>query len=58
LVFNTGNKIKISEIDDRDKINIYDIGEFKEPKIFFSQTDNKLYISSEGNFYSSGNILP
>ena len=28
LVFNTGNKIKVAEIDDRDRINMVDIAEF------------------------------
>jgi len=58
LVFNSGNKIKITEIDDRDRINIVDLAEFKKPKIFFNQTDKKLYLFSEGNLFSSGKLLP
>lgn len=58
LIFNIGNKIKISEIDDRDKINIYDFAEFNSPKIFFNQFDKKLYFLSEGNFFSSEKLLP
>jgi len=53
LIFNTGDKIKIVEIDDRDRINIVDIAEFKNPQIFFSQTLKKLYILSEGTIYAS-----
>jgi len=53
LVFNTGNKIKIAEIDDRDRINMVDIAEFENPKIFFSQKQKKLYILSNGNLYTS-----
>lgn len=53
LVFNTEEKIKITEIDDRDRINIVDLAEFKEPKIFFNQTDKRIYILSEGIFYIS-----
>jgi len=65
LVFNTGNKIKIAEIDDRDKINIVDLSthqisdseelveaEFKDPKIFWNQNNKKLYILSEKNLYT------
>lgn len=58
LVFNTGDKIKIAEIDDRDKINIIDFAEFKKPKIFFSQPNKKLYILSQGDLYVSKNLLP
>jgi len=58
LIFNIGDKIKIAEIDERDRINIVDLTEFKEPKIFFNQFDKKLYILSEGNLYSSETLLP
>ena len=59
LVFNTGNKIKVAEIDDRDRINMVDIAEFPPtingggPEIFFSQSSKKLYILSNGNLYTS-----
>lgn len=56
LIFNLGDRIKVMEIDERDKINIYDLAEFKEPKIFFS--DKKLYFLSEENFYSSESLTP
>jgi hypothetical protein len=52
LIFNVGNKIKVSEVDDRDKFNIYDLGEFEKPKIFFNKIEKKLYILSEGNLIS------
>jgi hypothetical protein len=58
LLFSAGNRIKISEIDDRDKINSYDIGEFTNPKIIFSQANNKLYVLSEEQTYSSDPLLP
>lgn len=63
LIFSMGNKIKISEIDNRDNINICDFGEFpalggNSPKIFFNQVYKKLYILSEGNFLSSEKLLP
>ena len=53
LIFNTGSKIKIAEIDDRDKINIVDLVEFPDPKIFWNQNNKKLYILSEKNLYTS-----
>jgi len=58
LVFNCGNKIKISEIDDRDRINIIDLGTFENPKIFWNKTDGKLYILSGKNLFSSKKLLP
>jgi len=56
LVFNIKDKIKVAEIDDRDRINIVDLAEFKEPEIFFA--DKKLYILSEENLYVSDELTP
>jgi hypothetical protein len=56
LIFNVGDKIKVAEIDDRDKINIVDLTEYKSPKIFFA--DKKLYILSENNLYVSSDLIP
>ncbi len=56
LIFNTGDKIKIAEIDDRDRINTVDLTEFKEPKIFWG--NKKLYILSEENLYVSEELTP
>lgn len=58
LVFNAGDKIKIAEIDDRDRINVADLGEFKNPKIFWNKNDKKLYVLSDGNLYQSERLLP
>ncbi|MDD2731576.1 MAG: hypothetical protein PHI53_00025 [Candidatus Pacebacteria bacterium] len=58
LIFNTGDKIKITEIDDRDKINIVDFSNFKAPEIFWNKLDKKIYILSEGNLYSSEKLVP
>jgi hypothetical protein len=58
LIFNSEEKIKISEIDTRDKINAVEIGNFENPKIFWSKSYKNLYILSKGNFYSLGNLIP
>lgn len=58
LLLNIGNKIKITEIDNRDKINTYDLAEFENPQIFFNKTDKKLYILSSGDFLVSQILLP
>jgi len=57
LIFNVGDKIKIVEIDERDKLNIVEIAEFKNAKIFFNQADKKLYVLAEEILYSSESIL-
>jgi len=50
LIFSAGDKIKITEIDDRDGINIVDLStkkikeKIKNPRIFWSGFTKKLYI--------------
>lgn len=71
LIFDSGNKLKIAEIDDRDRINTYDLSEFKEPpqesaetdptgqaKIFFNKSDKKLYVLTQDNLYVSEKLIP
>lgn len=63
LISTDEKNIKISEIDDRDKINIIELSSPVSPsgetgldkieKIFFGQNNKKLYILSGTNFYSS-----
>jgi len=57
LIFNAGEKIEITEIDERDKLNIVLLAEFKNPEIFFNQIDKKLYVLSDGILYSSETLL-
>jgi len=57
LIFNLGDKIKIAEIDDRDKIQIWDLVSIKEPKIFWNQNSKELYILSKENLYKSEKII-
>lgn len=57
LIFQTGDKIKIVEIDDRDRVNIVDFAEFKDSQIFWNQTDKKLYILADGIFYASDPLI-
>jgi len=59
LIFSVGNKIKVAEIDNRDRINMIDLTDrFEKPKVFWSQKDKKLYILSEAGVYVSENLLP
>lgn len=58
LVFSNGKKIKVAEIDERDNINIFDIGEFNEPKILWNQKIKQLFVLSEKNLYSLEKLIP
>ncbi|MDO8601379.1 MAG: hypothetical protein Q7R46_01710 [bacterium] len=53
LILSAGNKIRISETDERDRINISDLENLENPKMFFNLTDKKLYIQSGNNLSSS-----
>ncbi|MBL7156140.1 MAG: hypothetical protein ISS87_00865 [Candidatus Pacebacteria bacterium] len=53
LIFNIGNKIKIMEIDDRDELQIWDLVEFNNPKIYWNQDNRKLYILTDENLLVS-----
>jgi len=56
LIFNTEDKVKIAEIDDRDKINIVDLAEFKSPEILWAL--KRVYVFSENNLYASEELIP
>jgi len=57
LIVNSGNKIKIIETDDRDKIQTWGIGEFENPQIFFNENDKKLYVLDKNNLFVAENLL-
>jgi hypothetical protein len=57
LIFTAGNTIKVSEIDNRDRINNYELGSFENPKMIWNDRNKKVYILSENNLYSSENQL-
>ncbi len=58
LIFSEGNKIKIAEIDNRDSVNIYDIGDYSNPKIFWSADNRELFTQSGNDFYYLLNLAP
>ena len=58
LIFNVGDKIKVAEIDDRDRLNVVDLAEFKTPEIFWDSLNDKLYVLSGGALYVSAKLLP
>ena len=53
LILSAGDKVKISEIDERDRVQSWEIGNFPNPQIFFNEINKKLYILSEGVLSSS-----
>lgn len=62
IIFNSGNKIKITETDDRDRLNIIDILEIKNApqgqiRIFWDKISQKLYILNQGELGALGPII-
>ncbi len=57
LILNVGNKIKIIEIDNRDRINAVNLAEFEKPKIFWNEIEKRLYVLSENNLFRSRILL-
>ena len=63
LIFNSGNHLKIVEIDDRDRIQTWDIapttnfGGRNSPEIYFNGSNRKLYILSQGNLFVSEKLF-
>ena len=56
LIFSTASRVRITEIDDRDKINVYDFFTAKPTKLFWNEFDRKAYISSQGNVLVSQSL--
>ncbi len=57
LIFNSGDVIKIAELDDRDQINIIDLAEIKNPETFWNNLNKRLYILSNENLYVSAPLF-
>jgi hypothetical protein len=58
LVIATENKVKVSEIDERDKINAVDLIQLLNSKISFNEANKKLYILGNDTLYQSKELLP
>ncbi len=58
LIIATENKIKVSEIDERDRINIIDLVQLPNSSISFNETDKRLYVLNNKNLYQSKELLP
>ncbi|BFT94923.1 MAG: hypothetical protein MNSN_07870 [Minisyncoccus archaeiphilus] len=53
-----GGKIRISEIDIRDRINFFELGEENHLKVWFSKDEKALLVLIGGNLSKSTKILP
>lgn len=58
LIFSAGNKVKVAEIDNRDRPNIIDLAEFEKPEIAWDKNAKKLYVVSEKKTYLLENLFP
>ena len=57
LIFLLDNKIKIIEIDNRDKINIFELSDMEVSKFFWSRINRKIIILSKENLYISESLI-
>jgi hypothetical protein len=61
LILNPGSNLKIVEIDDRDRIQTWDIAPTQsfnaEGRIYFNGYNKKLYILSDGNLFTSKKLF-
>lgn len=57
LIYAAPNRIKITEIDDRDRLNVVTISSFDASKILFNQDDKKLYLLADDILYASDKII-
>lgn len=57
LIFVSGQNIKAAEIDERDRVNVADIGELPVSQIFWRQTEKALYLLSNNTFSLSEKLV-
>ena len=59
LIFNENSKIKVAEIDNRDKLNIVEFDSFSSiSKFFWNNNEKKIYLLDDNILYSSNRIVP
>ncbi|MEK7562662.1 MAG: hypothetical protein AAB509_03215, partial [Patescibacteria group bacterium] len=57
VIFILADKIKISEVDNRNEINMVELPDIKPVKIYFNQQDKKLYVSTKDDILVSEQII-
>jgi hypothetical protein len=56
--FIAGDSIRISETDDRNKVNIVELASFNDPQISWSYSGKKIYVLTEGVLKESKTLIP
>jgi hypothetical protein len=57
LILLSGGKIKISELDKRDKINVYELAEISGEGFYFNQQNKRIYFKRNGAIFESDPLL-
>jgi hypothetical protein len=57
LIFLSGGKIKISELDKRDKINVYELAEISGEDFYFDQQNKRIYFKRNDAIFESDPLL-
>lgn len=57
VIFTIAGKIKISEIDNKNEINMVELPNIKPVKIYFNQQDKKLYVLTADNLLVSEQLI-
>jgi len=57
LIFLSGGKIKISELDKRDKINVYELAEISGENFCFDQENKRIYFKRNDAIFESDPLL-
>lgn len=57
LIFRVGEKIKVCETDQRDKIQIWDLEGIEAERFFFSPENEKLYFLKDGNLFMTESLF-
>jgi len=58
IIFSTDDNIKITEIDNRDNLNMINVIEIKNPEMFWNENEKKLYYLSENGLFVFSSLLP
>jgi len=57
IILNNAGKINIIEIDNRNNVQNWNIGEFDNSQLFYNQEDKKLYVLNQENLFLADNLL-
>jgi len=58
LMFAQGEAIMVSEIDNRDHLNMIELAQFPQPNIFWQDATKTLFVHTQGQVLSSEKLLP